>query len=57
MTDLSLATARRAAAACAAVEPGWVTLMGGFRGIPQYSKEHPTILVHFYIDMCIYLYI
>jgi len=31
--------------------------MGGSRGIPQYSWEYPTIFVHFYVDMCIYLYI
>ena len=30
---------------------------GRSRGIPQYSREYPTILVHFYVNICIYLYI
>ena len=29
--------------------------MGGFKGIPQYSREYPTILVQFYVDMYTYL--
>jgi len=31
--------------------------IGGSRGILLYSQEYPTILVYFYVDMYIYLYI
>ena len=31
--------------------------MGGSKGIPQYSWEYPTILVHLYVYMYVYLYI
>ena len=36
---------------------GVTTIMGGSKGILQYSREYPTILVHLYIYMYVYLYI
>ena len=32
-------------------------VMDRFRGIPLYFREYPTILVNFYVNMCIYTYI